>query len=147
MARETWPAMFMMVWSPARAWGSLVFSLPCPGPLSGGRGSADLGSTPEQDTGRRAVAATRHCLAPVLSRSAKTSFPGRGPLRCAPWSFPAWVSKIGFAGLRAANANVVPANPVGGVARRSWSVPPEAAARFGERRRVGLPSSGCAEYY
>src|ERR1035437_3691794 len=105
MARETWPAMFMMVWSPARAWGSLVFSLPCPGPLSGGRGSADLGSTPEQDTGRRAVAATRHCLAPVLSRSAKTSFPGRqdhfaalrGPSRLGLW-------KVHWTGLRAASA-------------------------------------------
>src|ERR1017187_1393754 len=34
------------------------------------------------------VTATRHCLVPVLSRSAKTSFPGRGPLRLVPWSFP-----------------------------------------------------------
>src|ERR1035437_8897829 len=33
------------------------------------------------------AATTRHCLVPVLCRSAKTSFPGRGPLRCAPWSF------------------------------------------------------------
>ena len=38
--------------------------------------------------------ATRHCLIPVLSRSAKTSFPGRGPLRCAPWSFPPGVGKL-----------------------------------------------------
>jgi hypothetical protein len=36
------------------------------------------------------VGATRQCLVSVLSRRAKTSFPGRGPLRCASWSFPAW---------------------------------------------------------
>src|ERR1035437_5790436 len=40
------------------------------------------------------VTATRHCLVPVLSRSAKTSFPGRGPLRCAPWSFPPGSRKV-----------------------------------------------------
>src|ERR1035437_4609252 len=40
------------------------------------------------------VTETRHCLVPVLSRSAKTSFPGRGPLRCAPWSFPPGGGKV-----------------------------------------------------
>ena len=37
---------------------------------------------------------TGHCPVPVLPRSAKTSFPGRGPLRYAPWSFPPGVQKI-----------------------------------------------------
>ena len=40
------------------------------------------------------VTATRQCLVPVLSPSAKTSFPGRGPLRCAPWSFPPGGGKV-----------------------------------------------------
>src|SRR5450759_4837238 len=43
---------------------------------------------------RMPVTATRRCLVPVLSRSAKTSFPGRGPLRCAPWSFPPGGGKV-----------------------------------------------------
>jgi hypothetical protein len=40
------------------------------------------------------VTATRHCPVPVLRRRAKTSFPGRGPLRCAAWSFPPGVLKV-----------------------------------------------------
>ena len=33
------------------------------------------------------LSGTGQCLVPVLPRRAKTLFPGRGPLRCAPWSF------------------------------------------------------------
>src|ERR1039458_6678444 len=39
------------------------------------------------------VTTTGHCPVPVLPRRAKTSFPGRGPLRYAPWSFPPGISK------------------------------------------------------
>ena len=40
------------------------------------------------------VTTTGHCPVPVLPRRAKTSFPGRGPLRYAPWSFPPGVGKL-----------------------------------------------------
>ena len=52
-----------------------MFSLHCPGPLSGGGGSADLATARNRKEAAGRRAATRHCLAPVLSRSAKTSFP------------------------------------------------------------------------
>jgi hypothetical protein len=47
---------------------------------------------PQADHGGREPAEQRktgHRPVPVLSRSAKTSFPWRGPLRCAAWPFPA----------------------------------------------------------
>src|ERR1017187_4046812 len=52
------------------------------------------------------VGATRQCLVSVLSRRAKTSFPGRGPLRYAPGSFPPGVfSRVSWPGLRPASTS------------------------------------------
>src|ERR1035441_10862049 len=63
-----------MVWSPARAWVGWCSVCTVRVPLCGG-GASNFASPRKQEGGRRAVAATRHCLAPVLPRSAKTSFP------------------------------------------------------------------------
>ena|ERR1035441_8313758 len=51
---------------------------------------------------------TRHCPVPVLSRSAKTSFPGRGPLRYAPWSFSPGRQKLAGPVFRPASAVPAP---------------------------------------
>src|ERR1035437_841675 len=56
----------MMVWSPAPRWASSVTRV------------------------WARVLPTGQCLVPVPPRRAKPSFPGRGPLRCAPWSVPPW---------------------------------------------------------
>src|ERR1035441_8982389 len=70
MARETCPAMLMIIWRPARRRASLVFSLSPP--------FARWFRRPRQHTRKLATGvATRHCPVPVLSRRAKTSFPGR----------------------------------------------------------------------
>ena len=44
-------------------------------------------------TAARHRGGTSSCPVFVRPRRAKTSFPGRGPLRCAPWSFPPGVQK------------------------------------------------------
>ena len=50
-------------------------------------GSGHRAAPPVQNDGWQNLFWTRV----VLSRSAKTLFPGRGPLCCAPWSFSSWV--------------------------------------------------------
>ena len=95
------------------------------------QGSASEGATarhgrPEPQGGRSQPRrpTTGHRPVPVLPRSAKTSFPGRGPLRCAPWSFSRLRQKepnhcrAGRTGLPVAAAGLPPA--------RWWADPPKA---------------------
>src|ERR1035437_1929669 len=57
------------------------------GQVGGGAGAGRAKTKTPAVESEVPVAATRHCPVPVLCRSAKTSFPGRGPLRCAAWPF------------------------------------------------------------
>src|ERR1017187_382227 len=118
MARDTWPAMLMIVWRPARASASLVFSLHCPGPFravavpptSPAHQDRKLaaGRWPQQDT-----VLLLSCL-----EAQKLRFQRRGPLRCAPWSFPPAVRK--FAGpVSAPMARLLPIMRLGNRPRRN----------------------------
>ena len=78
---------------------------PVPARLKGGTAVGAKPKPPAVES-EMPLSGTGQCLVPVLPRRAKTLFPGRGPLRCAPWSFPPGLPKVNWAGPRAASASV-----------------------------------------
>jgi len=91
-----------------------------PGQVGGGAGAGRAKTKTPAVESEVPVTATRHCPVPVLCRSAKTSFSGRGPLRCASRLLPPGSRKV---------AGPVSALPVPA---------PSRCAGAGPLRRLGL---------